>query len=579
MAIPECCSCHAQYTIYDLITAMKSKFRTFLKNRNAAFLKQESAQLAESSPVVLMYKMRTTPFTNSDDFENNLMRKMLTSGGSKDNLFKHEERVLLVETFLHEIKYEYIFPIFRRYNFSSVLNSFNLANSDYDVDCLYVLANCMPKEVLNHYLNRCTIENNLLFDEFLERFPPSRYTKEKINNIIYYYARCHHTLIDYIPNLPEFMIRLKIEKRLSDFLATMHREGIISSIAEKLYLQTNNIYDNRDIKRLLSGNIIFMWSFAKYYCELIIDCHKTNVRKIVSKCRKCTGYILKNNYTCDLCGLEYCKKCVEPLEKNHTCTDTASVQAILKDSHPCPTCGERISKIEGCNQMFCVMCHTGFWYGTNEIIKTAFHNPHRQEFLARNPGFIQALDCNEYFYFPDTHPHLFFKFYSRIDIRVSELVTRLRTNIIISDRELFANRTNFLYNNNEKSFMKYNTSIYNKRFYYEIVTTILQEFRMNLRDILRDVDLKFKSEISFESKPSLDLILEEVDYTNAALEKVGASFFGRNSYKILNYYESTFPKVQLVSRRGKQKKKKSRGRMQEETEEESSEEMVDYEVQ
>jgi hypothetical protein len=64
--------------------------------------------------------------------------------------------------------------------------------------------------------------------------------------------------------------------------------------------------------------------------------------------------------------------------------------AIKKEAKPCPTCGEFISKISGCNQMFCNRCGTSFDWITGIIEKGIIHNPHAHEFFQNNP---QARDA------------------------------------------------------------------------------------------------------------------------------------------------------------------------------------------
>jgi len=82
----------------------------------------------------------------------------------------------------------------------------------------------------------------------------------------------------------------------------------------------------------------------------------------------------------------------------HTCTPEALATAALirKDTKPCPTCGEMISKIDGCDQMFCTSCHKPFsWTTGQSITRGVIHNPHYFQWLAKggqtaptNPGFV-----------------------------------------------------------------------------------------------------------------------------------------------------------------------------------------------
>ena len=77
--------------------------------------------------------------------------------------------------------------------------------------------------------------------------------------------------------------------------------------------------------------------------------------KFVMKCpaSDCRGF-LSTAYKCGTCQLWACSDClvIKGPDKDcpHTCDESvkASVAMIIKESKPCPKCGERISKIDGC---------------------------------------------------------------------------------------------------------------------------------------------------------------------------------------------------------------------------------------
>jgi len=67
---------------------------------------------------------------------------------------------------------------------------------------------------------------------------------------------------------------------------------------------------------------------------------------------------------------------------------------LAKDTKACPKCGEMITKIDGCDQMWCVSCHSAFSWKSGQIATGIVHNPHYYEWqrkqnngeAPRNPG-------------------------------------------------------------------------------------------------------------------------------------------------------------------------------------------------
>ena len=97
-----------------------------------------------------------------------------------------------------------------------------------------------------------------------------------------------------------------------------------------------------------------------------------------SKCpsQGCNGF-LDAKYFCTLCDTKFCRHCMEVKEEDHICNEDtkATIQAIKKEAKPCPGCGEMISKIDGCDQMWCVKCHIQFSWKTGSQITGYNHNP------------------------------------------------------------------------------------------------------------------------------------------------------------------------------------------------------------
>lgn len=112
----------------------------------------------------------------------------------------------------------------------------------------------------------------------------------------------------------------------------------------------------------------------------------------LKKCVKdgCHGF-LNSAYKCSICDTKVCGKCFQikdPESGDHVCDpdQLKTAEFLRKDTKSCPNCGEMIHKTEGCNQMYCVMCHTAFDWTSLRIITGVIHNPHYFEYLNRQPG-------------------------------------------------------------------------------------------------------------------------------------------------------------------------------------------------
>lgn len=132
-------------------------------------------------------------------------------------------------------------------------------------------------------------------------------------------------------------------------------------------------------------------------------------KKFVRRCTHdgCRGF-LSTQWKCGLCEHWVCPDCfeVKGTEKNseHTCKpeNVQSANLIKKDTKPCPSCGEMIMKIDGCDMMWCTSCHTPFSWNNSSVIQTGYiHNPHYFQWIRdsgreveRNPNDVPHNDCN-----------------------------------------------------------------------------------------------------------------------------------------------------------------------------------------
>ena len=119
--------------------------------------------------------------------------------------------------------------------------------------------------------------------------------------------------------------------------------------------------------------------------------NKVEARKFIRACPAddCRGF-LSTQYKCGLCDIWVCPKCNEIIgndkDAEHECTkeNIESAEMIRKDTRPCPNCASQIFKIEGCDQMFCTVCHIAFSWRSGTIETGNVHNPHYFEYLRRN---------------------------------------------------------------------------------------------------------------------------------------------------------------------------------------------------
>ena len=148
-----------------------------------------------------------------------------------------------------------------------------------------------------------------------------------------------------------------------------------------------------------------------------------NMRTFVMRCDQgtCLGFV-GLDWVCGLCKTVYCKECREPNSvrrcpdpsqgegcrepvvttstettatttvATHTCDPDrqATARALAHEAKPCPKCAAQISKIDGCDQMWCTQCQTAFSWRTGQIEESRVHNPHYFEWMRRNQQTIPA---------------------------------------------------------------------------------------------------------------------------------------------------------------------------------------------
>ena len=106
----------------------------------------------------------------------------------------------------------------------------------------------------------------------------------------------------------------------------------------------------------------------------------------------CRGYV-STQWKCGLCNKFSCPQCHEikglknaagEFDNEHVCNEDVKLTVALmaKDTKQCPKCQTQIYKIDGCDQMWCTICHTAFSWNTG-LVETRIHNPHWYEWMRK----------------------------------------------------------------------------------------------------------------------------------------------------------------------------------------------------
>lgn len=98
----------------------------------------------------------------------------------------------------------------------------------------------------------------------------------------------------------------------------------------------------------------------------------------------CVGSLV--SWRCNLCETRVCHRCHDVRGDKHECDpdQLETVKLIRKETKPCPKCKVSISKVSGCDQMWCTRCSTAFSWKTGKVENGPIHNPHYFEQMFAN---------------------------------------------------------------------------------------------------------------------------------------------------------------------------------------------------
>jgi len=186
---------------------------------------------------------------------------------------------------------------------------------------------------------------------------------------------------------------LLLDREISKMPETMPAAERYSKIEAQKAITTNLNNQIREVRKVLDELQVQVYASHRKMSVIKPGKEDTTVerRKFIMPCPNsdCRGY-LSSQYKCELCQLHTCVDCHEIIGHNkddpHTCKEenVQSAELIKKETKPCPTCGTRISKISGCDQMWCPTCHKAFSWRTGLVDKGVIHNPHFYQYQRDN---------------------------------------------------------------------------------------------------------------------------------------------------------------------------------------------------
>lgn len=264
------------------------------------------------------------------------------------------------------------------------------------VKCLY----CNEKACTKCYetYNMEQIEDRCMFckNEWNFEFMQNNFTKTFMNKM--YKQKKEKLLLEREKSLlPETQQRIEEEKRKDKINLQIQRINLL--IKEKIAIirriekgglvsDTDKELRTKNMKELNELNV------TSARLQSLVNIEKKEEEKVVSRiaCSKedCRGFLNKddNNLRCGMCDTIHCIKCrvITGRDDEHKCDKNTleTIKMLEKETKPCPKCNVPIFKIEGCDQMWCVKCHTAFSWKKGTIETGRIHNPHYWKYLQDN---------------------------------------------------------------------------------------------------------------------------------------------------------------------------------------------------
>jgi hypothetical protein len=240
-----------------------------------------------------------------------------------------------------------------------------------------------------------------------EKIENEKYTIIKMKHIIYEYIDTYKVnKIAYFIQVIRTENKKKIDDKYQEELKKPRNIRMKKTDITKMFYENKREINNKATERFNKYTENINEDNKKYIEESVklneLEKREIELRKITNKktnvvksiynrpCSNsiCNGMLKTDSNLCNICDHITCSKCFQPYNKNikdHSCNedDIKTAKLLKKDTKYCPKCNFGITKISGCDVMFCTQCNTSFNWKTMEILTKNLHNPHYLEYLRR----------------------------------------------------------------------------------------------------------------------------------------------------------------------------------------------------